>query len=800
MKKKWLISLATLTLGVATFGLVGCGEPGEKGDKGDNGKSAYEIWLEAGNEGTEEDFLAFLKGEKGDQGEQGPQGDKGDQGEQGPQGDKGEQGEKGEDGKSAYEIWLEAGNEGTKEDFLAWLKDSTMHTFSDWIAVADGEMYYRVCFECKQIEWKKGDCKEHSWSIVTTNPTCKEEGYDTKTCNVCGKVEMENYTPVSDHHWEEEYAYDKSFHWIDCKDCDATKDSGEHTADDSGYCTVCDAPVVDTEGLLYDISADGTYAEVIGYEGTATKVIIADTYGDLPVKNIYEEAFYGNDNITSVVIPDGVTSIGNEAFSGCENLTSVEIGNGVTSIGDMAFGGCYSLTSVVIGKSVTSIGYEAFSYCAGLTSVEIPDSVTSISDKVFYNCDGLTSVVIGDNVTWIGVHMFYGCNSLTSVVIGDNVTSIGYAAFYGCTRLANVYYNGTIDDWVQIEFGGSTPRLVGGLDSDSSPLAMGADLYIDNKLVTEAVITTATKINDYAFYNYDSLTSVVIGDSVTSIGSDAFSGCTNLTSVLIGNGVTSIAYGAFDNCDKLTYNTYGNCKYLGSKDNPYYALIETVNDNYSSYQIHEDTKIIVDRAFYECARMGSIVIPDNVMRIGNSVFSYCTSLTTVEIPDSVESIANSAFAYCSSLTSVYYNGTIDDWVQIEFCYSLSRATTTGTPSDGSLLWSSGADLFIDNKLVTEVNITTATKINGYAFYNYDNLTSVVIGDSVTSIGYNAFAYCSNLTSVVIGDSVTSIGNDAFGYCYSLTTIYCEAVSQPSGWASGWNYYCSANVVWGYKGE
>jgi len=100
----------------------------------------------------------------------------------------------------------------------------------------------------------------------------------------------------------------------------------------------------------------------------------------------------------------------------------------------------------------------------------------------------------------------------------------------------------------------------------------------------------------------------------------------------------------------------------------------------------------------------------------------------------------------------------------------------------------------------EISGTTATKINGYAFYNYDNLTSVVIGDSVTSIGYNAFAYCSNLMSVVIGDSVTSIGNDAFGYCYSLTTIYCEAVSQPSGWDSGWNYYCSANVVWGYKGE
>ncbi len=120
------------------------------------------------------------------------------------------------------------------------------------------------------------------------------------------------------------------------------------------------------------------------------------------------------------------------------SITSVVINDGVTSIGYGAFGNCSSLTSVTIPDSVTSIGYSAFENCSSLTSVTIPDSVTSIGGYAFCDCSSLTSVTIPDSVTSIGVWAFSGCSSLTSVTIPDSVTSIGVWAFGDCSSLTSV--------------------------------------------------------------------------------------------------------------------------------------------------------------------------------------------------------------------------------------------------------------------------------------------------------------------------------------------------------------------------
>ena len=124
------------------------------------------------------------------------------------------------------------------------------------------------------------------------------------------------------------------------------------------------------------------------------------------------------------------------------SVTSVNIPDSVTSIGEFAFYGCTGLTSVSIPNSVTSIGEFAFANCTGLTSVSIPNSVTSIGRSVFYGCTGLTSVNIGSGVTSIGVAAFFSCIGLTSVNIPDSVTSIGSDAFNGCTGLTSIYFRG----------------------------------------------------------------------------------------------------------------------------------------------------------------------------------------------------------------------------------------------------------------------------------------------------------------------------------------------------------------------
>lgn len=147
---------------------------------------------------------------------------------------------------------------------------------------------------------------------------------------------------------------------------------------------------------------------------TITEVTEDDLAG---LTSIFDSVFSGYSSLTSITIPNSVTSIGRYAFSGCSGLTSITIPNSVTSMGDNSFQGCSGLTSITIPDSLTSIGYYAFSGCSGLTSVTIGNSVTWIKGYTFRNCTGLTSIIIGGGVASIGNNVFDGCTGLTSITL-----------------------------------------------------------------------------------------------------------------------------------------------------------------------------------------------------------------------------------------------------------------------------------------------------------------------------------------------------------------------------------------------
>ena len=331
------------------------------------------------------------------------------------------------------------------------------------------------------------------------------------------------------------------------------------TLDSEGVLTISGS------GDMYNYGSSDFSAPWDGSRSRVKSVVIADG-----VTSIGEYAFFYCESLTSVTIPDSVTSIGKYAFFCCTSLTSVTIPDSVTSIGRFAFSNCTSLTSVTIPDSVTSIGEYAFYYCKSLTSMTIPDSVTSISSSTFASCTSLTSVTIPNSVTSIGEYAFYDCKSLTSVTIPGSVTSIGLYAFASCTSLTGI--------WVaegNSHYANDASGVLFNKDKTTLVQCPGA-------FAAYTIPDSVTSIGDNTFDHCTSLTSVTIPDSVTSIGEWAFYWCTSLTSVTIPDGVTSIGWRAFSNCTSLT-----DVYYAGSKAQwKAISISSTGNDDLLTANIH----------------------------------------------------------------------------------------------------------------------------------------------------------------------------------------------------------------------
>ncbi len=349
-----------------------------------------------------------------------------------------------------------------------------------------------------------------------------------------------------------------------------------------------------------------------------------------------------------------MVSIGASAYSfSAKNADGVEIYYNITSSTkltcEVTYGGTSYRSALYSGvvNIPASVTYNSKNY-----------SVTSIGDHAFYDCSGLTSVTIPNSVTSIGGYAFEVCRGLTSVTIPNSVTSIGDYAFCWCEGLTAVNIT-DLDKWAEIAF-----------NITANPLIYAHNLYLNGKLVTDAKLTTATKIGNDAFRGCTSLTSIEIPNSVTSIGGYAFENCSGLTSVTIPNSVTSIGICAFRDCTSLTsvtipnsvtsigFGTFYGCSGLTSVIIP--NSVTSIGGHAFAYcfgltsiTIPNSVESIEDSTFYLCEGLKSIEIPNSVTSIGSGAFQGCVGLTSVTIPISVISIGDYAFSRCSSLEDVF---------------------------------------------------------------------------------------------------------------------------------------------------
>ncbi len=463
------------------------------------------------------------------------------------------------------------------------------------------------------------------------------------------------------------------------------------TLDENGLLTVSGT------GAMADYACNGrSTAPWSGYWEEIITVVI-----ESGVTSIGNHAFSNCTALTSVIIPGSVTSIGDYTFNGCTVLKSVTIGSGVTSIGKDAFSYCTTLTSVTIPDSVTSIGKDAFSYCTSLTSVAIPDSVTSIGDGAFNTCTTLTSVTIPNSVTSIGDWAFWYCTALTSVTIPDSVDSIGDFTFCDCRALTSINVdpgNRCYSSVNGVVFNKDTTELVcfpagrtGAYTIPNSVTNVGDyAFYYCTALTSVTIPNSVTSIGIGAFSGCSALTSVTIPDSVTSIGDGAFSGCTSLTSVLITNNVREIGASAFLSCDVKNVYYFGaetqweeisvgsgnesmvnaEIHFINASDNPCGENLTWTLDHAGTLRI-SGTGAMADYSDVDPAPWAeyseiikSVVIEPDVASIGNYAFCGCKALINAAIPKSVTNIGDNAFAGCADFTDVYYGAAMTQWLAV----------------------------------------------------------------------------------------------------------------------------------------
>lgn len=407
-----------------------------------------------------------------------------------------------------------------------------------------------------------------------------------------------------------------------------------------------------------------------------------------------------------------------------------------------------------------------------------------------YNQIVTISVSLNDN------YAFIGWFDLNDNLVSNSETYSFVVGLSDVTYKAKFYTLHYVIDGVKYKNNGSNFSVVGYTESISNEVNI-LSTFLDKNVVS---------IEDNAFYDCDSLTSITIPNSVTSIGDRAFYDCDSLTSIIIPNSVTSVGYIAFNGC-RLLENIYYegsmedwyNITFISNISNPmFYAehlfMLDENNECYEVKNLEISSTItkIGDYQFAGFDNVTEIIIPNNVTSIGEGAFYSCKSLTSIMIANSVASIGDFAFRNCSSLTTV----TFEEDSQLtsigkgvfEDCSSLTSITIP------SSVTSIGDSAFRNCSSLIYIKIPNSVKsIGSYAFEGCSSLTNITISDGVESIGSYAFSGCSSVSCIEIPISVSIIGNNAFYECSSLY-IFCDAKYKPSGWSSTWNSY--RPVYWG----
>lgn len=393
-------------------------------------------------------------------------------------------------------------------------------------------------------------------------------------------------------------------------------------------------------------------------------------------------AIFGSTDVSTIVIPEGITSISGWGFQYCSSLTSIELPDGLTSIGSSCFLFCDKLQSIAFPSSLTSIGPAAFYSCSSLSSVEIHDGLTTIGANAFQFCGAITSIYLPNTLTTISSYAFYECVNLSSIELPASLKVVEESAFYGCFFLSLVNHSNLeydekwgcqlidvvtedglyISNNVVVTNRGATEVTV-----PEGVTSIAAEAFLYSGLTSIVLSSTVRTIEKSAFYGCKELSSIVLNDGLTSIGTYALSGCSSLHSLTIPSSVTSIGEYAllgiifqrdrFVNNSACTDPENWGAEYVDYITPDGFIVEDGVVTRYLGNSIHvaiPDGAVMLNRFLFNSSNIVSVQFPESLTYIDNFAFSRCSALRTIIAGATPPNADTYSFDYCNDSEITVY--------------------------------------------------------------------------------------------------------------------------------------------------
>ncbi|MDD5183671.1 MAG: leucine-rich repeat protein [Paludibacter sp.] len=533
------------------------------------------------------------------------------------------------------------------------------------------------------------------------------------------------------------------------------------------------------------------------------------------VTSIGSDAFNGCKALKEISIPNSISKLSLQTFANCSGLKKVTLGDSLTSIESSAFYYCISLDSITLPGSLTTIGSSAFENCRGLKKVSFGNSLNSIGSGGFMSCFALNNITLPFSLKSIGSEAFESCSSLTEIILPNAVSTLGEAAFRSCENLVKVVNSNSVVHIPSMTFSGCTK--LANISIGSSVVSIG-ELAFDYCVSLDNLTLSASLqiINGYAFRYCSSLDTISIPGSVTSIGTSAFESCTNLKAIYVNRMIPvdiSNNMNVFNEVDrtncilhvphqtKSLYATANQWKeFVNIVENPYGLVLDTDSLNLSvNAGSSAKVNIISNTSWTASSDQSWLIVTPNsgsgtdsviLTAEANSLLSTRTAILTVQasgIETQYVTITQDAATKTVAVTA----GGLNSALTHDEHTVLNRLTITGTldARDFKFMRDSIPNLTYLDISQTTINAYTGSNgtVGSYTI-NYpaatipqnafDNgyysskiaLKSIILPNSISSIGTYAFQYCFKLDSIAIPNSVTSIGDFAFDYCNNLKSV------------------------------